>query len=140
MPRTTRTIEPLPEKILENAASDFVSCALKALEGQIPNQSELARRLGWPETTLSSALKGRFTFRSWPKICMALGKDPIDELARGRSELRKEEDASREDAYRAMLERAEADTMVTFWRTLPTAERERVLELLTADAEAVSET
>lgn len=133
MPRTARLVDPLPEDVLEAAASEFMTCALKALEGQIANQRELADRLGWPETTLSSALKGRFTFNSWPKICRALGKDPIDELVRGRSELSKAEDRSREKAYRRMLERAEADTMLSFWRKLSPEEKSRVRSLLNED-------
>lgn len=132
MPRTARPIDPLPEEVLEAAAADFTRCALAALEGQIQNQRELADRLGWPETTLSSALKGHFTFNTWPKICRALGWDPIDALARGRSELRKTEDQNRADAYRRMLERAQADTMVAFWKRLPPAEQSRVLKLLTS--------
>ena len=130
MPRTARPIDPLPQKVLEDAATEFMSCALAALEGQIPNQRELADRLGWPETTLSTSLQGRFTFNTWPKICRALGRDPIDELTRGRAELRKAEDDQRADAYRRMLERAEADTMVAFWKRLPGTEQERVLQLL----------
>ena len=134
MPRTARPVDPLPEEILEAAASEFMTCAMKALEGQIANQRELADRLGWPETTLSSALKGRFTFHTWPKICRALGRDPIDELVRGRSELSKEENRSREAAYRRMLERAEADTMLSFWRKLSPEEKSRLLTLMTEDA------
>jgi hypothetical protein len=133
MPRIARPVDPLPQEILEAAASEFMTCAMKALEGQIANQRELADRLGWPETTLSSALKGHFTFNTWPKICRALGKDPIDELVRGRSELSKEEDQSREEAYRRMLERAEADTMFSFWRKLPAEERSRLLVLMKED-------
>lgn len=133
MPRTARHVDPLPEEILEAAASEFQTCAVKALEGQIPNQRELADRLGWPETTLSSALKGHFTFNTWPKICRALDRDPIDELVRGRSELSKAEDQNRETAYRRMLERAEADTMVSFWRKLSPEEKSRVLVLLNED-------
>jgi hypothetical protein len=132
MPRTARTIDTLPEEILEAAAAEFMKCALAAINGQVPNQRELADRLGWPETTLSSALQGRFTFRTWPKICRALGRDPIDELVRGRDELRKAEDQDRAEAYRRMLERAEADTMVALWRKLPPAEQSRVLEFLTS--------
>ena len=133
MPRIAHPVDPLPEDVLEAAAAEFMRCAVKALEGQIPNQRELADRLGWPETTLSSALKGRFTFTSWPKICRALGKDPIDELVRGRSELSKAEDRSREKAYRRMLERAEADTMLSFWRKLSPEEKSRVRSLLNED-------
>ncbi|HEX9658803.1 MAG TPA: hypothetical protein VGA18_00820 [Rhodothermales bacterium] len=135
MPRIARPIEQLPEDVLEEAALEFQRCALKALEGQIRNQRELADRLGWPESTLSSALQGHFTFHTWPKICRALGRDPIAELARGRAELRRAEDQDREDAYRQMLERAEADTMVAFCRKLPSRERSRVVELLLADGE-----
>jgi hypothetical protein len=130
MPRTARHIVPLPEEVLEAAATEFQRCAVAALKGQVQNQRELADRLGWPETTLSSALKGRFTFRTWPMICRALGRDPIDELARGRAELRKAEDRDREDAYRRMLERAEADTMLALCKRLSPAERSRVLDLL----------
>lgn len=133
MPRTARPIEQLHEEILDAAASEFKQCALKALEGQIPNQRELADRLGWPETTLSSALQGKLTFRSWPKICHALGRDPIDELVRGRSELSRAEDRDRELAYRRMLERAEADTMISFWRRLPPEEKQRVVRWLTEE-------
>lgn len=133
MPRIARPVEQLPEDVLEEAAADFMRCALKALEGQIPNQRELANRLGWPETTLSSALQGRFTFTTWPKICRALGRDPIEELIRGRAEIRKSEDEERENALRRMLERAEADTMVAFWRKLPRDERDRVVTLLSED-------
>ena len=131
MPRIARHVEPLPEETLAEAEAEFQRAALKALEGQIPIQRELADRLGWPETTLSSALKGRrFTFKSWPRICKALGLDPIDELVRGRAELRKSEDEARERAYRGMLDRMGADSIVVFWRTLPALERSRVLEAL----------
>lgn len=139
MPRKARPVDPLPEEILEAAADEFLKCALKALQGQIPNQRELADRLDWPETTLSSALKGRFTFTTWPKICKALGRDPIDELVRGRARLRKEEDQARETAYRSMLERAQADTMVSFWKQLPPGEKSRVLEMLNRESAAAGE-
>lgn len=135
MPRTARAVEPLPEEILEDAATWFRRCALKALEGLIPNQRELADRLGWPETTLSSALQGRFTFDTWPKICKALGRDPIDELVRGRRGVIEAEDAEREAAYRRMLEDAQADTMIQFWKALSADQRERVAARL---AELVS--
>ena len=130
MPRIARPVDQLPEDVLDAAASELRQCAMKALEGLIPNQRELADRLGWPETTLSSALQGRFTFESWPKICRALGRDPIEELVRGRAELRKSEDEARAEAYRRMLERAQADTMVSFWRRLPPEERKRVVRWL----------
>lgn len=130
MPKIARPIEQLPDEVLDTAASELRRCALKALEGLVPNQRELADRLGWPETTLSSALQGRFTFDSWPKICRALGRDPIEELVRGRAELRKSEDEARAEAYRRMLERAQADTMVSFWRRLPPEERKRVVRWL----------
>lgn len=127
-------IDSLPTEILEAAASEFLSCALKALEGQIENQRDLAARLGWPTSTLNSALKGGFTFSSWPKICCALGRDPIYELARGRVRLRAERDQQREESYRLMLERTEADTMVALWRKLSASEQLRVRELLNAEA------
>jgi hypothetical protein len=134
VPRIARPIEQLPEEILEEAASEFMRCALKGLEGLIPNQRELADRLGWPETTLSSALKGHLTFHTWPKICRALGRDPIDELARGRAELQKTEDQDREMALRRMLERAEGDTLMCFWRKLPRDERVRLTRLMAEEA------
>ena len=130
MPRTARKVDRIPKDILEAATVDFPRCALKALEGQIANQRELADRLGWPETTLSSALKGRFTFRSWPMICRALGLDPIDALVRGREKMREDEDRAREASYRQMIERAEADTLVEFWCKLPVSERQRVTKRL----------
>ena len=90
MSRIARKVDRIPKDILEVAVADFARCALKALEGEIANQRELADRLGWPQTTLSSALKGKFTFRSWPAICRALTLDPIHALVRGREKLREE--------------------------------------------------
>ena len=133
MPRIARTVASIPEEDLEAAAADFARCALKALQGRVLNQRELADRLGWPATTVSSALKGRFTFRSWPKICKALGLDPIDELVRGRREILREEEERRAVEYRLLLRRAEADAMVALWRKLPAAERARVLDLMKKD-------
>ena len=140
MPRRARRVYPIPEKSLEEAATEFLASALKALEGEIRNQRELAARLNWPETSLSSALQGRFTFKTWPRICRALDRDPIDELVRGRDLLREElevaraeQQAARELTYREMLERAQADTMVALWRTLPSAERARVADVLAAE-------
>ena len=133
MPSTARPVDPLPEEVLEAAVTEFKRCAVKALEGLVPNKRKLANRLGWPETTLGSALKGGFTFHSWAKICRALGRDPIDELVRGRAELRKTEEETRAEAYlerseafRQMLELAQVDAMVAFWRRLSPEERELV--------------
>ena len=140
MPRRARRVRRIPEESLQEAATEFLASALKAIEGKIPNQRELAERLNWPETSLSSALQGRFTFKTWPRICRALGRDPIDELVRGRELLREEREAARAEqqaardvTYREMLERAQADTMVALWRMLPPAERARVAEELTAE-------
>jgi hypothetical protein len=136
VPRIARLIDSLPAEVLEAAAVEFLGAALKALEGQIPNRRELADRLGWSPTTVHNALKGHFTFSTWPKICRALERDPIDELVRGRAELIRSRadlrvaDREREDAYRVMVERAEGDTMVVFWRRLSLEERGRVARLL----------
>ncbi len=130
MGRRIHTIEPVPEEDLKAAVEEFLACALKALEGQIPSQRQLAARLDWPETTLSSALQGRFTFNTWPRICRALGKDPIDALVRGRDALRAQRESDREQRYREMLERTRADTMIALWEKLPRSERKRVAERL----------
>lgn len=137
-------MEPLPEEELQAAAEEFVAWALEALQGQLPSQRELAKRLGWPASTLSSYLRGNLTLARWAQICRALGRDPIDELVRGREELRRAEeerrqaederrraeDSDRETSYRRMLERAEADTMVAFWKRLPADDQARVLDEL----------
>ena len=128
MSRRILTVEPVPEKDLEAAVEEFLACAMKGLEGYIPSQRQLAALLGCPETTLSSALRGRFTFNTWPRICRALGKDPIDALVRGRDVLQAQRESDREERYREMLERVRADTMIAFWEKLPRSERTRVAE------------
>jgi hypothetical protein len=130
VPRIARPIDQLPEEVLKAAAAEFMAAALKALEGQIPIKRELAHRLGWPDTTLGGVLRGCFTFDTWPKICRALERDPVDELVRGREELRREQDRKRENAYQRMRERVEVDTMVAFYRTLSFEERIRVARQL----------
>ena len=130
MSRRVPMADPLPEEDLKAAVEEFLACALKALEGQIPSQRKLAALLDWPETTLSSALKGRFTFNTWPRICRALGKDPIDALVRGRDVLRAQRESDREQSYREMLERTRAETMIALWKKLPREERARVAERL----------
>ncbi len=120
----------MPDEGLKAAVEEFLACALKALEGQIPSQRLLAALLDWPETTLSSALQGRFTFNTWPKICRALGKDPIDALVRGRDVLRAQRESDREQRYRGMLEHTRAETMIALWEKLPRSERKRVAERL----------
>ncbi len=128
--RRIHRVDPVPEEDLKAAVEEFLACALKALEGKIPSQRQLAALLDWPETTLSSALRGRFTFRTWPRICRALGKDPIDALVRGRDVLRAQRESDREQRYREMLERTRAETMIALWEKLPRSERKRVAERL----------
>ncbi len=128
MPRGLHRVDPVPKEDQRAAVEEFLACAMKALEGQIPSQRQLAALLGWPETTLSSAIRGRFTFRTWPQICRALGKDPIDALVRGRDVLRAQRESDREQRYREMLERTRADTMIALWEKLPRCERARVAE------------
>ncbi len=130
MSRRVYRIDPIPEEDLQAAVEEFLACALKALEGQISNQRYLAARLDWPETTLSSALQGRFTFNSWPRICRALGQDPIDALVRGREVLRAQRESEREQRYREMLESTQAETMVALWKKLPSREQARVMAQL----------
>ncbi len=136
MSRRARKVDRLAAEVLGAAAEEFRAWAVKALEGQVPNQRELARRLGWGQTTVSFALRGRFTFASWPKICRALDKDPIDLLARGRDRLREERQKARDAAFRRTMERDAAEEMISLWETLSPEGRARVVELLSADVEA----
>ncbi len=99
------------------------------------NQRELATRLGWGQTTVSFALRGRFTFQSWPKICRALDKDPVDALARGRDLLREERKMAREAALRQTMERDAAEQMISLWEALSPEGRARIVELLSAGVE-----
>ncbi len=130
MSRRIHRVDPVPEEDLKAAVEEFLVCALKSLEGEVPSQRQLAALLDWPETTLSSALRGRFTFNTWPRICRALGKDPIESLVRGREVLRAQRESDREQRYREMLERTRADTMIALWEKLPRCERTRVAERL----------
>ncbi len=65
MTRHILRIEPVPEEDLKGAVEEFLACALKALEGQLPSQRQLAALLNWPETTLSTALKQRSSCASF---------------------------------------------------------------------------
>ena len=135
--RPTQTIEAIPEDALNAAAEEFLACALAGLDGQVPRQRKLAVLLGWAESTVSSALRGRFTFNSWPKICRALGLDPIDTLIRGREALRvrreracEQQQLAQAAVFREMLEDTRIETMVSFWRELPPEKRTRLAERL----------
>ena len=82
---------------------------------------------------MSAALKGRFTFSSWPRLCRALGQDPIDALVRGREALRAQQQRFQERrqqeqaaVFREMLEDTRIETMVSFWRKLPAEKRVRL--------------
>ena len=46
MSRPAQTIEPIPEEDLNAVADEFLACALKAVEGQVPSQRKLAVLLG----------------------------------------------------------------------------------------------
>ncbi len=78
--RPIQLLQPIPEEVLKAAVEEFLACALAGIEGRVSSQRRLSILLGWAESTVSSALKGRFTFNSWPRICRALGLDPIDVL------------------------------------------------------------
>ncbi len=142
--RPTQTVQPLPEKELNAAIEEFLACALSGLDGQVSNQRKLAIMIGWAESTVSSALKGRFTFSSWPKICRVLGLDPIDTLVRGREALRVQRERNHEQrqlaqaaVFREMLEDTRIETMVSFWRQLPPKERARLADRITRETAAV---
>lgn len=143
MSRPVQTIDPLPEEELKAAADEFLACALKAVEGHALSQRKLAVLLGWAESTVSAALKGRFTFSSWPKICRALGQDPIDALVRGRERLRVQREKAHEQrqvaqaaVFREMLEDTRVETMISFWRKLPPEKRARLVDRLAREAVA----
>ena len=93
-------------------------------------------------STVSSALKGRFTFNSWPRICHALGLDPIDTLARGREALhdqrvrdREQRELAQAEVFREMLEDTRIETTVSFWRLLPPEKRARLVRRLAREAD-----
>lgn len=141
MPRPVKTLEPLPEEDLKAAVDEFLACAVHALEGRVPSQRRLSIMLGWAESTVSSALRGRFTFSSWPRICRALGIDPIDALVRGREGLRlqrqrahEQEQLARAAPFSEMLEDTRIETMISFWRRLPPEKRLTVAGQLAEEA------
>ncbi len=147
MPRSVQTIDPIPEEDLRTAVDEFLACALKAIEGQVPSQRKLAVLLGWAESTVSAALKGRFTFSSWPRLCRALGQDPIDALVRGREALRAQRQRAHEQlqqeqvaVFREMLEDTRIETVVSFWRKLPPEKRARLAERITRETAAIPTT
>ena len=135
--RPTQMVKPLPEKDLKAATEEFLACALAGLDGRVDRQRKLAILLDWAESTVSTALKGRFTFQSWPRICHALGLDPIDTLVRGREALRIQRERAQERRqmaqaamFREMLEDTRIETMVLFWRNLPSEKQTRLAERL----------
>ncbi len=145
--RPTQTVQPLPEKELEAVVEEFLACALAGLEGQVSSQRKLATMIGWAESTVSSALKGRFNFKSWPRICRALGLDPIDTFVRGREALRLQRERAHEQrqlaqavVFREMLEDTRIETMVSFWRKLPPEKRARLAERITRETAAIPTT
>ncbi len=140
MPRPVQIVEPIPAEDMKAAVDEFLACALQGLEGRVSSQRKLAIQLDWAESTVSSALKGRFTFSSWPRICHALGLEPIDALVRGRQELRVQREKAHEQSqmaqaavFREMLEDTRIETMVSFWRKLPPEKRVKVAGRLVAE-------
>ncbi len=143
--RPTLKVRPIPEKDLKGVVEEFLACALKGLEGQVSSQRKLAILLDWAESTVSSALRGRFTFQSWPRICRALGQDPIDALVRGREALRDQRVRDRDQrelaqaaVFREMLEDTRIETTVSFWRKLPPEKQARLAQRLAREPAARS--
>ena len=63
-----------------------------------------------------------------------MGINPIDALVRGRDALRVQRENEREQRYRAMLVRTQADTLIALWEKLPRCERQRVTARLAGEA------